>query len=188
MAAAALRPMMAVAREEAAVVASEASMAARTTVGTEAKTLAREMGHEVLNPVAIREAAEANAKRALDMTEQPNLFGVLSHAKPSGTPTLTTSTSTTASTAISETSSALAEHNLLSELGETTINHNTSYVAQLLEADLGVTVREAMTNGAETGMQDVAEQAAELAKNVVNGNVQLDRRVKALAKMPPPQA
>lgn len=72
---------------------------------------------------------------------------------------------------------------MLSELGEASLHH--THVAQMLEADLGVTVREAMTNGAETGMQDVAEQASELAKNVINGNVQLDRRVKALANMPP---
>ncbi len=68
MAAAALRPMMAVAREEAAIVASEASMAARNTVGVEGKAIAREAGAEVLNPVALREAAEANAKRAVEMT------------------------------------------------------------------------------------------------------------------------
>lgn len=65
--------MMAVAREEAAIIASEASMAARNSVGTEAKTVVREAGHEVLNPVALREAAEANAKHAIDMAGASHL-------------------------------------------------------------------------------------------------------------------
>lgn len=67
MAAAAIRPMMAIAREEAAVVTADAAMAARTAVTTEATAAVRaSAGKEILNPVAVRHAAESSAKQALD--------------------------------------------------------------------------------------------------------------------------
>ncbi|BEI91360.1 uncharacterized protein CcaverHIS019_0401800 [Cutaneotrichosporon cavernicola] len=191
MAAAAFRPMFAAAREEAAVIASEASMAARNALGTEAKSAAREAEHEILSPVAIREAAEANAKRNIDMAEHHNVFRNFSHAKVRPgtgpcTPTLTTSTTST-STLLSEASSALAEHNAAHELSQSALRKTN--VGHLMESDLGVTVREAMTNGAESGIQDVAEQAAERAKTALNGNLPLDRRFpKAFTNMVPPQA
>ncbi|GMK58837.1 hypothetical protein CspeluHIS016_0602790 [Cutaneotrichosporon spelunceum] len=188
MASAAFRPMFAAAREEASIIASEASTVARHAVGSEAKLVARETEHEVLNPVAIREAAEGNAKRNLEMSEQHSLFRGLSHAKRPGTgpctPTLTTSTTST-STLLSEASSVLAEHHAASELGQTAFHK--SNIGHLMESDLGVTVREAMTNGAESGMQNVAEEAAERAKTVLSGNIPLDKRFKTLANMPPRQ-
>lgn len=64
-AAAAIRPMMALAREEAAIVSSEATMAARSTVATEAAAALRATGKEALNPLALREAAESSAKQAV---------------------------------------------------------------------------------------------------------------------------
>lgn len=205
--AAALRPMMAVAREEAAIVASEASAAARTTVTTEATAAVRSAGHEALNPLAVREAAEASAKKTMDMggeldearsccqpfqrvaaregaltsasrrvnvlTSESRIFSAPSHAKTPGTPTLSTSTSTVANTALHE---AGAEATNVTA----TASVETSVVGQMLEQEVGVTVKEAMTNGAETGAQEVAEQASEMLQGMMSGNT-LDpqRRVNA---------
>lgn len=228
MAAAALRPMMAVAREEAAIVASEASVAARTTMTSEAAAAVRGAGHEVLNPVAVREAAEASAKRAVDMTgesrarargwwaprhravgtptvslirirrparqcqakaptklaqlqltpAESNIIGILGHAKPPPTPhtpTLSTSTSTVGNTLLAEAGTEATTLTSSTTASTTTTLETT--VGQLLEQDMGVTIKEAMTNGAETGAQDLAEQAQEMAKNILNGDVQLNRKV-----------
>lgn len=43
-------------------------------------------------------------------------------------------------------------------------------VGKLLEKDLGVTVREALTNAGETGAQDVAMQAQEALAALAEGN------------------
>lgn len=66
MAVAAIRPMMAVMREEAAIITAEAGQAARTTIAEEATNVVRQAGHESLNPLAIREAAEASAQRVMN--------------------------------------------------------------------------------------------------------------------------
>lgn len=68
MASVALREMMSVAREEAAIISSEAAMAARASAATEATAAGRAAGHEALNPLAIREAAEASARQAVGTT------------------------------------------------------------------------------------------------------------------------
>jgi hypothetical protein len=41
-------------------------MAVRSTVTTEASAAMRQAGHEVFNPLAIREAAEVNARQAVN--------------------------------------------------------------------------------------------------------------------------
>lgn len=75
MAAAALRPMMAAAKEEATILATEASASVRTSVVAEATAAARAGGKEAFNPLAVREAAEASAKQALN-TGGESLFAV----------------------------------------------------------------------------------------------------------------
>lgn len=51
---------------EQAIITSDAAMAARTTLPTEATATARQVGSEALNPLAMREAVEATARQAVN--------------------------------------------------------------------------------------------------------------------------
>lgn len=53
----------------------------------------------------------------------------------------------------------------------TTAKTETTVVGQALEQDIGVTIKEAMTNAGETGLQEIAEQVSEAAKKVIDGGM-----------------
>lgn len=53
-------------------------------------------------------------------------------------------------------------------LRETTVTE-TTVVGKVLEGELGVSVKEAMTNAGETGAQAVTEQAVQVAEAVLDG-------------------
>ncbi|EKD05665.1 hypothetical protein A1Q2_00036 [Trichosporon asahii var. asahii CBS 8904] len=64
----AARVMMSAVREEAAMVSTEALAAARSTVTTEAGAVTRQAAEAAFNPLAAKEAAEANARNVVHTT------------------------------------------------------------------------------------------------------------------------
>lgn len=74
------------------------------------------------------------------------------------------------------TSTSTLGHSILGEAGaeasaamrETTVTESTA-VGQVLEGELGVSVKAAMTNAGETGVQAVTEQAVQVAEAVLDG-------------------
>lgn len=77
---------------------------------------------------------------------------------------MTTSTSSVSNTVLTETGAELAN---ITSTASTSVE--TSVVGQVLEHDMGLTVREAMTNAGETGAQEVLMQAQEVVATMVEG-------------------
>lgn len=67
----AARVMMSAVREEAALVSTEAVAAARSTVTAEAGAVTRQAAEAAFNPLAAKEAAEANARNIVHTTGEP---------------------------------------------------------------------------------------------------------------------
>lgn len=170
---------MSAVREEAAMVSTEALAAARTTVTAEAGAVTRQAAETAFNPLAVKEAAEANARNIVHTTGEPSvileelrllrlersLLESLGRGSPvpGGTPKMTTSTSTVGNTLIGEAGAEVS-----ATLRETTVSE-TTVVGKVLEGELGVSVKEAMTNAGETGAQAVTEQAVQVAEAVLDG-------------------
>lgn len=76
---------------------------------------------------------------------------------------LTSSTSTVGNTILGE---AGAETGLV--LRESTVTETTA-VGQVLEKEMNTSVKEAITNAGETGVQSVTEQAVQVAEAVLDG-------------------
>ncbi|WVW85133.1 hypothetical protein I302_107170 [Kwoniella bestiolae CBS 10118] len=146
---AAVRTMMSAVREEAAVLTSEMAVAARTG-GLE--VVERNVIME-MNPVAVRQAAEASVKEVIG--GEPSLLSQhLSHL-----PTQTTSTTATISTTL----------NSLPGPSTSTISSTRTLVTQTLEADAGVTLKEVMSNALQTGVEEQMDEVTEIAKTLVEG-------------------
>ncbi|RSH80373.1 uncharacterized protein EHS24_008949 [Apiotrichum porosum] len=166
MASVALREMMTVAREEASIMASEGAAVVRATATSEAAVAVRSAGHEALNPVAIREEAAAVAKQAIG-TNESSLLSMLGRANPGEVKAISSSTSTVTNTVLSE---AGAEASSVSTTSMT-VTTETSVVGRVLERDMGVTVKEAMTNAGETGVQETTEQTLEAVQGFFDGKL-----------------
>ncbi|EKD01818.1 hypothetical protein A1Q2_03881 [Trichosporon asahii var. asahii CBS 8904] len=162
----AARVMMSAVREEAAMVSTEALAAARSTVTTEAGAVTRQAAEAAFNPLAAKEAAEANARNVVHTTEK-SLLEAMGRGSPVpghvGTPKMTSSTSTVGNTILGEVGAEAS-----ATLRETTVSEST-IVGKVLEQDMGVSVKEAMTNAGETGVQAVTEQAVQVAEAVLDG-------------------
>lgn len=76
---------------------------------------------------------------------------------------MTSSTSTVGNTILGEMGAEAS-----ATLRETTVSEST-VVGKVLEQDMGVSVKEAMTNAGETGVQAVTEQAVQVAEAVLDG-------------------
>ncbi|WVQ96571.1 hypothetical protein IAU59_003676 [Kwoniella sp. CBS 9459] len=151
---AAVRTMMAAAREEAAIITSEVTMAARTAVIEGGVGAERNAVMECMNPVAVRQAAEASVKGAAE--ECSLLTHHLAHAPP---PTSLQSTTTTTFT------STLT--NTASSSSASTMSSTRTIVSRTLEEDLGTTLKEVMSNAMQTGVEEQMDEVADLAKNLV---------------------
>ncbi|WVF69062.1 hypothetical protein IAT40_003836 [Kwoniella sp. CBS 6097] len=150
---AAVRTMMAAAREEAAIITSEVTMAARTAVIEGGVGAERNAVMECMNPVAVRQAAEASVKGAAE--ECSLLTHHLAHAPP---PTSLQSTTTTTLTSITNTASSSTA---------STMSSTRTIVSRTLEEDLGTTLKEVMSNAMQTGVEEQMDEVADLAKNLV---------------------
>ncbi|WVR06689.1 hypothetical protein IAU60_003721 [Kwoniella sp. DSM 27419] len=160
---AAVRTMMAVAREEAAIVTSELAVAARTAVVEGAATAAgaeRNAVMEAMNPMAVRQAAEASVKTAAE--DCSLLTHHLAHAPITGSSS--TATALPRSTALTL--------DALSGVGPSTVSTSMTgstrtMVTQTLEEDLGTTLKEVMSNAMQTGVEEQMDTVAEVAKALV---------------------
>jgi hypothetical protein len=95
---------------------------------------------------------------------ESSILSSLTHAKPGqASSTFTTSTSTVTNSLISE---ARTE-----AMTTTTVSTESTVVGKILENEVGVTVKEAMTNAGETGLQSLAVQSAETATVALEGMV-----------------
>ncbi|WWC88240.1 uncharacterized protein L201_003146 [Kwoniella dendrophila CBS 6074] len=146
---AAVRTMMSAVREEAAVITSELAVAARTG-GPEGVAVVERNVIMEMNPVAIRQAAEASVKEAIG-GESSLLSQHLSHV-----PQPTTSVTQTLNTISGPPSTS-------------SISSTRTLVTQTLEADAGVTLREVMSNALQTGVEEQMDEVAEVAKHLVEG-------------------
>ncbi|OCF35072.1 hypothetical protein I316_03112 [Kwoniella heveanensis BCC8398] len=146
--------MMAAAREEAAIITSEVTMAARTAVIQGGVGAERNAVMECMNPVAVRQAAEASVKSAAE--DCSLLTHHLAHAPP---PTSLQSTTTTTLTSLTNTAS--------SSTASTMSSSTRTIVSRTLEDDLGTTLKEVMSNAMQTGVEEQMDEVADLAKNLV---------------------
>lgn len=86
--------------------------------------------------------------------------------------TTTTSTSTSLSTLSSE----------LTQTGKTTATAGSrSIIAQTLEQDVGVSIKEAISNAGQTGLEEVVEQLTETGKAIMKGGAAPIPKPSALA-------
>ncbi|WRT66762.1 uncharacterized protein IL334_003725 [Kwoniella shivajii] len=147
---AAVRTMFSAAREEAALITSELAVAARTGATEGVAVMERNVIME-MNPVAVRQAAEATVKESLGA--EPSLFSQhLSHVPQS--------------TSISTTTTTL---NTLPGSSTSTISSTRTLVTQTLEANSGLTLKEVMSNAMQTGVEEQMDEVAEIAKGLVEG-------------------
>lgn len=92
------------------------------------------------------------------------MLSALGKAPSVGTPTLTSSTSTVGHSVLTETGAEIANVTATAN-----VSVESSVVGQLLERDVGTTVKEAMTNAGETGAQEVLIQAQEVVTAMLEG-------------------
>ncbi|KAK8864128.1 hypothetical protein IAR55_001374 [Kwoniella newhampshirensis] len=150
-----IRTMMSAAREEAAIISTELATAARTAAVEGGVAAERQAVMDVMNPVAVRQAAENSVKEAVGETSL--LAEHLSHIRP---PTTTLQTTTTTATTTSLTATA----------GSTITSSTRTIVTQALEEDLGVTLKEVMSNATQTGLEEQMDQIVDVAKTLAAGN------------------
>ncbi|KAK4687867.1 hypothetical protein P7C73_g2245, partial [Tremellales sp. Uapishka_1] len=149
---------MATARKEAAVITSEIAITARASAVAELGAAGRTAGMEMINPVGVRHAVEMSVKESLGESS-------LLHLPPPSAPTtLSTSTSTLATSSIA-TSTAPS-------LTSTSASSTRTLVSQTIQQDLGVTLREAISNAGQTGLEEQTEQLVDMAKAMGNGNLE----------------
>ncbi|WWC71184.1 uncharacterized protein I206_105137 [Kwoniella pini CBS 10737] len=149
---AAVRTMMSAVREEAAIITSELAVAARTGGIEGVAAVERNIVME-MNPVAVRQAAEASVKEAIG--GEPSLLSQhLTHV------TQPTSITSSVSTSL---------HSLSGPGASSTISSTRTLVTQTLEADAGVTLKEVMSNAMQTGVEEQMDEVAEVAKHLVEG-------------------
>lgn len=148
---AAIPRMLSVAREEVTVLTTELAIAARTTA-TEGLAAEARTASEAMNPVAVRQAVEIGVKKS---NEGSLLSHHLSHTiavKPTNLPSLSLNPTSIPSTMLSATSAT-----------------TRTIVGQVLEEDLGVTLKQAMSNAAETGLEEQVDQFTDATKALVKG-------------------
>ncbi|WVQ92729.1 hypothetical protein IAS59_006545 [Cryptococcus gattii] len=143
--------MLSIAREEATVLTTELATAARTTV-TEGLDAEARTASEAMNSVAVRGAAEMSAKES---SEGSLLSHHLSH---------TTTFESTALPSLSINSTAIP-----SIMPSATSNTIRTIVGQAVEKDLGMTLKEAMSNAAETGLEDQVDHFTDATKTLIKG-------------------
>ncbi|KAL1406741.1 hypothetical protein Q8F55_006145 [Vanrija albida] len=188
--------MMAMAREEAALIATDAAVAARNSLQAEAGAAARAAGAEAalaLNPLAVRTAAEASAKQAMQGTET-SVFQGLTHATPpvpGSAGTITSTTSTVTTTVLAESSAAMATATTTTTTTTTTAlsgalrsataevaaaargahpeRGGSTVISQILEAEGSATVKEALSNASETGAEAVGGNVVQIAEALLEG-------------------
>lgn len=150
--AAAVRPMLAAVKEEAAIITTEVAVAARTG----AVEATRAVEHEI-NPVAIRQAVQASVKESVaagercttntrdELTEDTSLLSShLAHAPaPSALPVPSVPAMPTLP------NPAMFE---------------SSIIAQTLKEESGVSFREALSNATQTGVEEQMDEMVDLAK------------------------
>lgn len=152
-------------REEAAAVAKQA-------IGTNGRYIwgprplsSRSRGTRTIEeaqPLGFRAGADA----FLPFSES-SLLSMLGRANPGEVKAISSSTSTVTNTVLSE---AGAEASSVSTTSMT-VTTETSVVGRVLERDMGVTVKEAMTNAGETGVQETTEQTLEAVQGFFDGKL-----------------
>jgi hypothetical protein len=65
--------------------------------------------------------------------------------------------------------------------GTSTSSTTTSIIAQTLEKDVGVSVKEAISNAGQTGVEEVVEQMGDTAKAMLGGQSSVAAAVKPTA-------
>ncbi|XAO27750.1 hypothetical protein I312_106612 [Cryptococcus bacillisporus CA1280] len=143
--------MLSIAREEATVLTTELATAART-IATEGLAAEARTASEAMNPAAVKQAAEMSAKES---SEGPLLSHHLSH---------TTTFESTNLPSLSINSTAIP-----SITPSATSNTIGTIVGQALERDLGVTLKEAMSNAAGTGLEDQVDHFTDATKTLIKG-------------------
>nr|XP_018261935.1 uncharacterized protein I303_04950 [Kwoniella dejecticola CBS 10117]OBR84093.1 hypothetical protein I303_04950 [Kwoniella dejecticola CBS 10117] len=149
---------MSAVREEAAIITSELAVAARTGGIEGVAAVERNVVME-MNPVAVRQAAEASVKEAIG-GESSLLSQHLTHVPQ---PTSITSSMST----------SLSANALPGPGANSTISTTRTLVTQTLEADAGVTLKEVMSNAMQTGVEEQMDEVAEVAKHLVEGKGQV---------------
>nr|XP_031857418.1 uncharacterized protein CI109_007197 [Kwoniella shandongensis]KAA5524490.1 hypothetical protein CI109_007197 [Kwoniella shandongensis] len=148
--------MMSAAREEAAILSTELAASARTAAieSGGAAAIERQAVMDVMNPVAVRQAAESSVREVAGETSL--LAEHLSHIR-APTTTIQTTTTTTTSTITTTT-------------GTTLTSSSKTIVTKALEEDLGVTLKEVMSNATQTGLEEQMDQVVDMAKTLAQGN------------------
>ncbi|RSH83050.1 hypothetical protein EHS25_005760 [Saitozyma podzolica] len=153
---AAVRAMMSVVKEEAAVITTEVAASARVGVA-EAVAGPSRAAAEVVNPLAVRQTVEASVKEA---AQAPSILAEhLSLApKPTSVPTSISSTTLTTTT-------------LEASIRPPALPESRSLISQTLEQEMGMSVREAISNAGQTGVEEQLDKAAEVAQTIKEGHV-----------------
>ncbi|CAD6575119.1 MAG: hypothetical protein TREMPRED_001310 [Tremellales sp. Tagirdzhanova-0007] len=162
--------MLSVAREEVAVISTELVASTRTSVAEGVTVAARTAETEAMNPIGIRQMVETSIKQHVGGTfmspdvmplssfslfliltlgsESTILSHHLSHLQP--TPSLPPSLT----------------------LDNTVLHSNNHFTntARTLERDLGVNIREAISNAGQTGAEEQMDQVADVAKAMTSGH------------------
>jgi hypothetical protein len=167
--------MFAAAREEAAIITTEIASSARSG----ALEAMRGAEAEVLNPLQIRQVAEASVKEAVG-GEYPVLCSpsLLLHITEALFQPVLSGICELIVIRLGE-SSILSHH--LSHLPKPSIpqpleqslptNLSTGFIAKTLEKDLGVTFREALSNAAETGVEEQMDEVVVVAQALTKGGL-----------------
>ncbi|ORY31791.1 hypothetical protein BCR39DRAFT_587311 [Naematelia encephala] len=164
---AAVRTMMAAAREEAAILSAEAVSTARAGV-LENVGMAARMAEKEVGTIGVRQVAEVAVK---DVSGESSLL----------------SSRLTQLTSEATASLPLPNPNPNSILSESqtimtsNIASTRSTIAKTLEKDLGVSIRDALSNSAQTGVEEQMDQVADIARAVNSGEMNLQAAVGAAA-------
>ncbi|WVQ73544.1 hypothetical protein IAR50_003120 [Cryptococcus sp. DSM 104548] len=147
---AALPRMLYVAREEAATVTAELVHTARTAA-VEGLPAERASMMEAMNPVAVRQSAEATVKES------------------------TEGNSSLLSQHLSQTSSFATnpiKSNILNSFSHDTMPTTSarSLIGQVLEQDVGFTLKEAFSNAAQTGVEEQVDKMGDTVKLLAQGD------------------
>ncbi|GFZ50438.1 LOW QUALITY PROTEIN: hypothetical protein JCM24511_08195 [Saitozyma sp. JCM 24511] len=186
---------MSVVKEEAAVITTEVAASARVGA-TEAVAGPSRAAAEVVNPLAVRETVEASVKEAAqvmatartrsergreeggeEVLEGRNWFkwdgrglrggrstpSILAEhlslaPKPTSVPTSVSSTTLTTTT-------------LEASIRPPALPESRSLITQTLEQEMGMSVREAISNAGQTGVEEQLDKAAEVAPAIQEGHV-----------------